>query len=40
MAGRMPMHAPGCSRFSQTIPYAYIRTALDRSARRILILAG
>ena len=30
----------GLTRLSQTIPYANIRTALDRSAGRILMLAG
>ena len=40
MAGRMPMHAPRGSRFSQAAPYANIRTALDRSAGRTLIPAG
>ena len=34
------MHAPRGSRFSQTIPYSTIYTALDPRAGRILILAG
>jgi hypothetical protein len=32
--------AQGLTRFSQTIPYATVRTALERSAGRILMLAG
>jgi len=33
------MRAPRGARLSQTIPYANIRTALDRSAGRIHMLA-